>query len=286
MSINATTSSSVSSSGQVTASSSTENTKKSGSSSFKDEMEKVSSENSKDKASDKKAEEAADKKNMEDASVKDNSEVKDDDEDQNLSFNGQVEYDKFASMSLLDANSMLANDIRQVVNSSTLQVTSNSMAMDEIQMNTGIMSLDFSSNISMTQADAEFFVNLTQNNDVSMQNITAQAQNLLNQGADVREVQQNMKISETLLNALNTAKENNQPLRIDFDQNVAVILRIGKDGALAANFIPGDKAVEQYLRNNIESLKNTFRENDLPYSDLSYSNRGSKQQKENRRNKQ
>ena len=146
-------------------------------------------------------------------------------------------------------------------------------------------SLMFNS-LSMTQADAEFFVNLTQNNDVSMQNITTQAQNLLNQGTDVREVQQNVKISETLLNALNTAKENNQPLRIDFDQNIAVILRVGKDGALAANFIPGDKAVEQYLRNNIESLKNTFRENDLPYSDLSYSNRGSKQQKENRRNKQ
>ena len=66
----------------------------------------------------------------------------------------------------------------------------------------------------------------------------------------------------------------------------SVILRVGKDGAIAANFIPGDKAVEQYLRNNIETLKNTFKENELPYSDLSYSNRGSKQQKENRRNKQ
>ena len=181
---------------------------------------------------------------------------------------------------------MLTNDIRQVLNSSTLHVTSEIMAMDEIQSISSMMSLDFSSSISMSQSDAEFFVNLTQNNDVSMQNITVQAQNLLNQGADVREVQKNVKISETLLNALNTAKENNQPLRIDFDQNIAVILRVGKDGALAANFIPGDKAVEQYLRNNIESLKNTFRENDLPYSDLSYSNRGSKQQKENRRNKQ
>ena len=74
-------------------------------------------------------------------------------------------------------------------------------------------------------------------------------------------------------------------MRIDFDQNVSVVLRIGKDGAIAANFIPGDKAVEQYLRNNIESLKATFNENDLPYTDLSYSN-SSKQQNERRRNKQ
>ncbi len=284
MSINATASTSVSSSSQITGSSSAESTKKSGSSSFKDEMEKVSSENSKDKASDKKSEDVSEKKNNDDNSIKDNIEVED--ENNNLSLNGQVEYDKSAPISLLDANSMLTNDIRQVLNSSTLHVTSGIMAMDEIQSTSGMMSLDFSSSISMSQSDAEFFVNLTQNDDVSMQNITVQAQNLLNQGADVREVQKNVKISETLLNALNTAKENNQPLRIDFDQNIAVILRVGKDGALAANFIPGDKAVEQYLRNNIESLKNTFTENDLPYSDLSYSNRGSKQQKENRRNKQ
>ena len=277
MSINATASTSVSSSSQISGSSSAESTKKSGSSSFKDEMEKVSSENSKDKASDKKSEDVSEKKNNDDNSIKDNIEVED--ENKNLSLNGQVEYDKSAPISLLDANSMLTNDIRQVLNSSTLHVTSEIMAMDEIQSISSMMSLDFSSSISMSQSDAEFFVNLTQNNDVSMQN-------LLNQGADVREVQKNVKISETLLNALNTAKENNQPLRIDFDQNIAVILRVGKDGALAANFIPGDKAVEQYLRNNIESLKNTFTENDLPYSDLSYSNRGSKQQKENRRNKQ
>ena len=127
---------------------------------------------------------------------------------------------------------------------------------------------------------------MTQKNDVSVQNITAQAQNMLNQGGDAKEVKQNVQISETLLNAINIAKENNQPLRIDFDQNMSVIMRFGKDGAIAANFIPGDKAVEQYLRNNIESLKNTFRENDLPYSDLSYSNRGGRQQKENRRNRE
>ena len=282
MSINAATSTAVSSSSQVSNSAGAENTKKtdSSSSSFKDEMDKVSSENSKDKASDNKSDEVAEKKNTEDNSIKDNIKNEEDDNN-NLTINGQIEYEKFASMSLLDANSMLQNNIYQMTNREATVMT---VELSSVENNSND-SLMFNS-LSMTQADAEFFVNLTQNNDVSMQNITTQAQNLLNQGTDVREVQQNVKISETLLNALNTAKENNQPLRIDFDQNIAVILRVGKDGALAANFIPGDKAVEQYLRNNIESLKNTFRENDLPYSDLSYSNRGSKQQKENRRNKQ
>ena len=282
MSINAAASTAVSSSSQVSNSAGAENPKKtdSSSSSFKDEMDKVSSENSKDKASDNKSDEVAEKKNTEDNSIKDNIKNEEDDNN-NLTINGQIEYEKFASMSLLDANSMLQNNIYQMTNREATVMT---VELSSVEDNSND-SLMFNS-LSMTQADAEFFDNLTQNNDVSMQNITTQAQNLLNQGTDVREVQQNVKISETLLNALNTAKENNQPLRIDFDQNIAVILRVGKDGALAANFIPGDKAVEQYLRNNIESLKNTFRENDLPYSDLSYSNRGSKQQKENRRNKQ
>ena len=65
----------------------------------------------------------------------------------------------------------------------------------------------------------------------------------------------------------------------------SVILRVDKDGTLAARFIPGDKAVEQYLKSNIESLKASFKEQDLPYSDLSYSN-SSKQQNKKRRDKQ
>ena len=197
--------------------------------------------------------------------------------------NGMVDFSNFGSLSVSDANSMLTNDIAQMLNINNTAVTG--LAADMKVTASGMMNLDYSS-ISMTESDADFFINLTQKNDVSVQNITAQAQNMLNQCVEAKEVKQNVQISETLLNAINIAKENNQPLRIDFDQNMSVIMRFGKDGAIAANFIPGDKAVEQYLRNNIESLKNTFRENDLPYSDLSYSNRGGKQQKENRRNRE
>ena len=208
---------------------------------------------------------------------------KNDAQSQAEQLNGMVDFSNFGSLSVSDANSMLTNDIAQMLNINNTAVTG--LAADMKVTASGMMNLDYSS-ISMTESDADFFINLTQKNDVSVQNITAQAQNMLNQGVDAKEVKQNVQISETLLNAINIAKENNQPLRIDFDQNMSVIMRFGKDGAIAANFIPGDKAVEQYLRNNIESLKNTFRENDLPYSDLSYSNRGGKQQKENRRNRE
>ena len=296
MSINAATSStsqvsSSSSSSQVNSASNSDNAKKSTTdSSFKDEMNKVaSSENKKDEKgvekTDTKVNAASEKENQA-GEQKDTNTLQNQSSEFNTMLEGSADYSKFASMAMMDVNSMLQNDIQQMAN---LEIQSNR----EIQsVNAAEMTLSaqkssdslFTNSISMTQSDADFFVNLTQNNDVSVQNITAQAQNLVNQGAEVKEVKQNMQISETLLNAINTAKENNQPLRIDFDQNVSVILRVNKDGVISANFIPGDKAVEQYLKNNIDSLKATFNENELPYSDLSYSNRGRQQQKENRRN--
>lgn len=295
MSINAPSSAQVSSasaSSQINSASNSDSAKKTSSeSSFKDEMDKVSS-----TEKSKKNEKTSDKKNdkVDEVSQKDEkttntennanqNQDKNDAQSQAEQLNGMVDFSNFGSLSVSDANSMLTNDIAQMLNINNTAVTG--LAADMKVTASGMMNLDYSS-ISMTESDADFFINLTQKNDVSVQNITAQAQNMLNQGVEAKEVKQNVQISETLLNAINIAKENNQPLRIDFDQNMSVIMRFGKDGAIAANFIPGDKAVEQYLRNNIESLKNTFRENDLPYSDLSYSNRGGKQQKENRRNRE
>ena len=295
MSINAPSSAQVSStsaSSQINSASNSDSAKKTSSeSSFKDEMDKVSS-----TEKSKKNEKTSDKENdkVDEVSQKDEkttntennanqNQDKNDAQSQAEQLNGMVDFSNFGSLSVSDANSMLTNDIAQMLNINNTAVTG--LAADMKVTASGMMNLDYSS-ISMTESDADFFINLTQKNDVSVQNITAQAQNMLNQGVEAKEVKQNVQISDTLLNAINIAKENKQPLRIDFDQNMSVIMRFGKDGAIAANFIPGDKAVEQYLRNNIESLKNTFRENDLPYSDLSYSNRGGKQQKENRRNRE
>lgn len=300
MSINAPSSAQVSSasaSSQINSASNSDSAKKASSeSSFKDEMDKVSStEKSKknEKTSDKKNDKVDEVSKKDEKATNTENKITDNNANQNQDkndaqsqaeqLNGMVDFSNFGSLSVSDANSMLTNDIAQMLNINNTAVTG--LAADMKVTASGMMNLDYSS-ISMTESDADFFINLTQKNDVSVQNITAQAQNMLNQGVEAKEVKQNVQISETLLNAINIAKENNQPLRIDFDQNMSVIMRFGKDGAIAANFIPGDKAVEQYLRNNIESLKNTFRENDLPYSDLSYSNRGGKQQKENRRNRE
>ena len=282
MGIEATSSTSVSSTSaaaQSSAASSSDSAKKTSTDSFfKNEMNKVS-----------KSESKKDDKKDKEASKSDTNKTNEQDSN-NLTLTGNVDTSNVMDLtkmgalnSLNNANAMLSSDIQQMINN-TAQISGISGAS---KVSGSIFSFgdDSKNSISMTQSDAQFFINLTQNDTVSVQNAVVQAQNMINSGAEVSDVQQNVKISQVLLDAINNAKETNQPLRIDFDQNVSVVLRIGKDGAIAANFIPGDKAVEQYLRNNIELLKATFNENDLPYTDLSYSN-SSKQQNERRRNKQ
>ncbi len=254
-------------------------------SSFKDEMSKVSESGQKDnvKTSDKKADDIKNDKKSESKDEKLSQSY--DNENKQLS-NGTNQNDVNrndiilnAQLSMNDANSMLTNNIQQMIENS---VTVNNSALKNWSFEIGEGS---KSSLKMNESDADFFVTLTKNDNVNVQSIAAQAQNMVNSGVDVKEVKQNVQVSQTLLNALSEARENNQPLRIDFDQNISVILRVGKDGAVSAQFIPGDKAVEQYLRNNIDVLRTSFDEQDLPYSELSYSNASKEQNRKRREEK-
>ena len=250
--------------------------------SFKDEMSKVSkSEEKKDTKEVSKSEtsKSQDSKDKEKASLtSEKSENKKSSSGSDVQDNKNVENAQLAfnQYSMNDANMMLSNDIAQMVE--------NSASLSSVNNKSWTIGFgDESKNsIKMNESDAQFFLNLTQNKDVSMQGIMQQGQGMLNSGAEASEVAQNVKVSQTLLNALNESRQNNQPIRIDFDQNVSVILRVGRDGAISAQFIPSDKVAEQYLRANIDELRASFDEQDLPYSELSYSN-SSKEQNKRRR---
>lgn len=135
--------------------------------------------------------------------------------------------------------------------------------------------------IKMDDNDALFFANLVQNNDLTNKDL-----NFKNMVTETPEVQKSVQVSATLMTSLQEAIKNNQPLRIDFDKDVAVIIKVdSRTGKISAEFIPGDKAVENYLRNNIPLLKQRFDDQDLSYNELNY--RQSKhQQNENQRNKE
>lgn len=137
--------------------------------------------------------------------------------------------------------------------------------------------------MNMSFDDAKFFVDLTQNTNMSMQSIADFIEN--NFQNDMKNIQQNIKVSATLMNKLTESMKNNQSFRIDFDKDISVIIKVNRDGSLMANFIPGDKAVEQYLKNNIASLRQRFDDENLSYSELSYSNSGNKEQRNRKKEK-
>ena len=252
--------------------------------SFKDEMTKVSkseekSENKEVKnTKDTKSETSKEKLSSSSAKTeeKKTSKTTSNNDNQNATLNAQVAFSNQLTMN--DANMMLTNDIQQMMDSTSLS---------SINGRSWFIGLegDSKNSLQMNESDAQFFLNLTQGNDVSMQSIEAQGQGMINAGANASEIAQNVRVSQTLLTALQNSRQNNQPVRIDFDQNISVILRVGRDGAISAQFIPSDKVAEQYLRNNINELRSAFDEQELPYTELSYSN-SSKEQNQRRREEQ
>ena len=138
--------------------------------------------------------------------------------------------------------------------------------------------------VEMNDNDALFFADVVKNNEIGIQNVVQDIQQAMEFGSE--SVQKAAMVSKTLLNALANTAKTGQAVRIDFGNDVAVVMRINKDGSIMANFIPGDKAVEEYLKNNIEILKQRFEEEDIKYSQLSYSNHQQKERKQQENNKE
>ena len=138
--------------------------------------------------------------------------------------------------------------------------------------------------IKMTEADAKFFQNLVENNSQVAQD--AKATNMANQATlkDIEETH-SAKVSKSLLNALKESQETNKSFRVDFDKNLSVILKVNRAGKISAEFLPGDAAVEQYLKSNIPLLKQKFNDEGLEYENLSYRDQSRKDKEEKRNNR-
>lgn len=126
--------------------------------------------------------------------------------------------------------------------------------------------------LEVTREDAQFFVNMTQNTQTTVQNI----------GNDLKVVQTEkaMEVSKTLVNLLEKAHSTQKPIRLDFDNNITLVLKINNQGVVNAAFFPSDTAAEQYLRNNIPYLKNELDAKNISYGTLNYFSRQKNNQKE------
>lgn len=111
--------------------------------------------------------------------------------------------------------------------------------------------------LNLTREDVTFFINLV-NDTSNMQDIVPKE--------DIKAA----KISETLANMLAESMRNNKAFRLNFDNNISIIIKVSREGRISANFLPGNEIAENYLKNNLANLVQKFEEEGLPYDELTH----------------
>ena len=79
-------------------------------------------------------------------------------------------------------------------------------------------------------------------------------------------------LSQKFLSMLQDSIKNRKVFRIDFDNNISVIIKISTDGKLKTEFLTNDDAVETYLKNNLHILKEKFEEIKVEHEEITYRN--------------
>lgn len=151
-------------------------------------------------------------------------------------------------------------------------------------LNEKFLELDFGSEFFIDASkigvnDAIFFVNLLNGNGIINYSVEDDSLSV----SDINNKKINATVS--LLNMLQTSYDTKKPIRLDFDNDVTVILKLDKEGKIQAHFIPGTSEVEAYLKNNISCLKQTFDDEEIEYSYLGYSKSKEEKENENQKNK-
>ena len=128
----------------------------------------------------------------------------------------------------------------------------------------------------ITEDDAKICLKIIEENKLATlpQNVSE----IINNQVRVEDVEQ-IKGASRILEAVKTAALKNKPIRLDFDNNITLVMRVN-DGKINAQFYPNDNVAEQYLKNNITYLKNRFDLEGIPYSNLSYNQDRRKEQQE------
>ena len=123
--------------------------------------------------------------------------------------------------------------------------------------------------VIMDAGDVEFFTKLVEQGSVDM-------------NTTVQHAGKSAQVSKTLADMLAKSMQDNQPVRIDFDNNISVIIKISKQGKISADFLPSSQIAEAYLKDNLPLLKQRFDDNNIEYDELNQ-RKQRQDEKENRK---
>ena len=221
--------------------------------------------------------------------VEKNSDVKKTEEKSNENKESQSEFKKMLDEAKSTEKADIEQQLQETQNQQNLQQI-NQQFIDKFGFDTvsSIKNIKSSFNydtIKISQDDAKFFADLVENKQFVVQQ-NGEKSNLIKFTDEIGPTYKTQQTSQILTDLISKAYNEQKPIRIDFDNNVSVILKIDSKGKVSAEFIPGDKAVEAYLRNNIGFLKQRFDDQNLPYNDLLYRQSNNGNQNRERQNQQ
>ena len=173
------------------------------------------------------------------------------------------------------------NNLNQMINGEY----ANKFGFDTISSLKNIKSIYNYDSIKISKEDAKFFADLVENKQFAMLQNGDKA-NLIKFADEIGPTYKTQQTSKVLSDLITKAYNEQKPVRISFDNNVSVVLKVDTKGKISAEFIPGDKAVEAYLRNNINSLKLRFDDQNIPYNDIMYRQSNNGNQNRERQNQQ
>lgn len=111
---------------------------------------------------------------------------------------------------------------------------------------------------SLTKEDVDYITDLLQQG-------TADSSDFMNDNSEKASV-----LSEKFLAMLKDAIVNKKIFRIDFDNQISVIIKIDVEGTISAKFLTSDKILKEGLKHNLYLLRQKFEEQNIKYGELEY----------------
>ncbi len=124
----------------------------------------------------------------------------------------------------------------------------------------------------LSREDFDFIKTCLENPSITLNNLNFQNTNLAlaihNQDNQVS--YKSFNVSKGLFNIIEHSFKAQKPVRLDFNGNSSVILKMNNEGKLIAEFISNDKAMEYALKSSISTLKEKLDSEGIPYDKISY----------------
>jgi len=92
-------------------------------------------------------------------------------------------------------------------------------------------------------------------------------------------------VSKGLFNLMEYSFKAQKPVRLDFNGNSSVILKMNNKGKLIAEFLSNDKAMEYILKSSIPNLKDKLDTEGITYEKISYKDNSENNDKKQRKEK-